>query len=416
MKFVLFFIFLVLYYFTSFTKIPFGDCIGFVVDFKKEAWATDITATSHFLYTNLGVLLYKLFPSFPPGEIGRFISVSSSALCVSLVYVLLNHLSDKKNMAFWITVAFGLGFTFWRNATNLEVYTFNAVFVLLFYVFLIKSYHTGNKKYYWLMGTALGISFMSHIQNILLLPSLFVFGIFDYKKNRFHAFTGFLVALFFILFIYIFNYFQAVSADGVLMANSNWVSKTFEKSMAEYLLNIIKAFAYLIYNFWFLTYFIIVGIIKLHKKNFELSIILLSSILINLGFSTFYAVSDNYNYFIISYVVFYIYIFYGINETISSVVSSTVIKVLIVLFPLFYFLCFKIAPHTEIGKNFQAQKEYKGGLKYYLLPWMIDNVGILEFTIENRKQPERMYWMTAAARQYIKLMKGEYTIEEIKKH
>ena len=33
---------------------------------------------------------------------------------------------------------------------------------------------------------------------------------------------------------------------------------------------------------------------------------------------------------------------------------------------------------------------YKGGLNYYLLPWMNENVGIVEFTMENRKAPEKL--------------------------
>ena len=87
------------------------------------------------------------------------------------------------------------------------------------------------------------------------------------------------------------------------------------------------------------------------------------------------------------------------------------------LIPLFYIFSFSIAQHTEKGKNFGEFKSYKGGLNYYLLPWMNENVGIVEFTLENRKAPEKVNWMTYSAMEYINLLKKKNIPEdEIKKH
>ena len=85
------------------------------------------------------------------------------------------------------------------------------------------------------------------------------------------------------------------------------------------------------------------------------------------------------------------------------------------LIPLFYIFSFSIAQHTEKGKNFGDFKSYKGGLTYYLLPWMNENVGIVEFTMENRKAPEKVNWMTYSAMEYINLLITYYIPGDEKK-
>ena len=48
---------------------------------------------------------------------------------------------------------------------------------------------------------------------------------------------------------------------------------------------------------------------------------------------------------------------------------------------------------------------------------MNENVGIVEFTMENRKAPEKVNWMTYSALEYINLLKTKNIPEdEIKKH
>ena len=53
--------------------------------------------------------------------------------------------------------------------------------------------------------------------------------------------------------------------------------------------------------------------------------------------------------------------------------------------------------------EFNEQKKYKGGLKYYMLPWLNNNVGILETTIKNSETPEPLDWMKKSAKEYINL-------------
>ncbi len=86
------------------------------------------------------------------------------------------------------------------------------------------------------------------------------------------------------------------------------------------------------------------------------------------------------------------------------------------LIPVGYLLVYKVILLTEKGKEFHTFKEYKGGLNYYALPWMNNNMGILEFTIDKKQASEPIDWMTISAIEYIKLLKSKgYTEEQIRK-
>ena len=64
--------------------------------------------------------------------------------------------------------------------------------------------------------------------------------------------------------------------------------------------------------------------------------------------------------------------------------------------------------------QFDQKKSYKGGLKYYLYPWLRNNVGIMRFSIENKAHYDGIEHMVNGAKDYIKLVEHKYTIEEIK--
>lgn len=412
-RFLLFIGFLLLYYFTSFSKVPFGDCIGFVVDIEKNQWITKISASSHFLYINIAIALKRLLPFLTSIEVGRLLSVVSGALCVSLLYNLLNTLEGNRYWKIAVCLLLGLSFTLWRNAVNLEVYSFNTVFVILFLTALVKSWKTGNKIVYMVLGCILGISLMSHIQNIFFLPSLLVLAYFRWSKDGYACLVPLACTGFFLGGIFAFNHFQQLSSDQVMMANSSWVQNTFRKEIMEYAQDVLKAIAYMVYNFWFFLPFAFYGFYVLWRNHNKLSWILLPSLLINLGFATFYAVTDNYNYFIPCYVIMSVYLFVGLSYSKVGVKYAKALFLLPVVFPLLYLTSYQISKRTLTGQEFAAKKAYKGGLNYYLLPWLNNNVGILEFTILNQKAPEPIYWMTESAEEYLQLVKHKYSITEI---
>ena len=60
----LFIFFIIVYSLGSFSKIPFGDCVGYVLTTEKGIFIKEATATSHILYINATILIKKLLHGY----------------------------------------------------------------------------------------------------------------------------------------------------------------------------------------------------------------------------------------------------------------------------------------------------------------------------------------------------------------
>ncbi|MBN9337706.1 MAG: hypothetical protein J0I88_07650, partial [Chryseobacterium sp.] len=129
--FLIFLVFLVIYYAGSFSKISFGDCIGFVLDVEKREFLLDFMPLTHFLYMNTAIFFSK-YLAMDSVLVMRLMSVVPAAITVSLVFVLIKEFVEENWIALMSTSVFGFCFTFWRSAETIEVYTFNAFWIILF--------------------------------------------------------------------------------------------------------------------------------------------------------------------------------------------------------------------------------------------------------------------------------------------
>ncbi|WP_454047563.1 protein O-mannosyl-transferase family [Chryseobacterium sp. Marseille-Q8038] len=409
----LFIIFLGIYYFGSFSKIPFADCVGFVFSAEKGIWETTATATSHFLYINT-VIFIKNLAGINAIEASRFLVVSSGAATVSVIYLTVKSISKTEWASLTAAFVFGFSFTFWRNAEIVEVYTYNSLWVSLFFFSMIKSFTEKKRIYILLSSLFLGISLWVHIQNILLIPALAVF-LFYFRNEKKYAVVSLLIfaALFSSLFV--LNISQGLPFKSPYSSDQGtWVEDSLKKDTLQYVKDFFQSLGYLLYNFNLFTYFGIAGILLLYKTNRKMFFVFTVGAVCVYGFSTFYAVSDNYVFFLPFNIIFALSIGYGLSST--KYTSLRKFSWVCLLIPVGYLLVYKVILLTEKGKEFHTFKEYKGGLNYYALPWMNNNVGILEFTIDKKQAPEPIEWMTISAIEYIKLLKSKgYTEEQIRK-
>ncbi|KFF08630.1 protein O-mannosyl-transferase family [Chryseobacterium luteum] len=409
----LFFIFLVIYYSGSFTKIPFADCVGFVLDAEKGKFMTTATATTHFLYINT-VILIKNITGLNGIEASRLLVVFSGAATVSVIYLTAKSITKTEWASLTAAFVFGFSFSFWRNAEIVEVYTYNTLWVSLFFFSIIKSFIENKKQYIVLAGLFLGISLWVHIQNILLIPAFLLF-LFYFKDDKKYSYPSLLVFGLLFASLFILNISQGLPFKSPYSSDQgNWVEESFQKTFLQYVKDFLQSFAYLIYNFNIFTFFGVMGALFLYKSNRKMFFVFLAGSLCVYGFSTFYAVSDNYVFFLPFNIIFALSVGYGLSHPKYAALKK--MSWVCLLIPLGYFLSYKTVFQTETGKALHNFKKYKGGLDYYMLPWMNDNVGILEFTIDKKEAPEPIKWMTLSAVEYIKLMKSKgYTEEEIKK-
>lgn len=409
----LFIIFLGIYYCGSFSKIPFADCVGFVLSAEKGLWETTATATSHFLYINT-VIFIKNLAGINAIEASRFLVVSSAAATVSVIYLTVKSISKKEWASITASIVFGFSFTFWRNAEIVEVYTYNSLWVSLFFFSVIRSFTEDKRIYILLSSLFLGISLWVHIQNILLIPALLVF-LFYFRNEKKYAAASLLIFILLFISLFILNISQGLPFKSPYSSDQGtWVEDSLKKDFIQYIKDFFQSFVYLIYNFNLFTFFGIAGVLFLYKNNRKMFFVFAVGAVCVYGFSTFYAVSDNYVFFLPFNIIFALSIGYGLSA--AKYAHLRKFSWVCLLIPLGYLLLYKVISLTEKGKEFHSFKEYKGGLSYYVLPWMNNNVGILEFTIDKKQAPEPIEWMTNSAVEYIKLLKSKgYTEEQIRK-
>ncbi len=411
---LLFLVFSLIYYIGSFSKIPFADCMAFVLMTEMNEIETIATPTSHALYVNTTIFLKNL-TSLDAIEANRILVVFSAAVSVALVYLTIRNLTKKSWAAIVTAIVFGFSFTFWKNAEIIEVYTYNALWITSFYFCVINSFISDNKnKYLVLSGLFLGISIWLHIQNFLLIPAYLLF-LFYFKINKTVVRYSLGIFCFIFSLLFILNSLQGLPFYSPFSDNQgHWVQDSFEKSFSQYLFDFVKSIGYLIYNFNIFVLAGILGMITLYTENRKMFYIFFLASTLMYGFATFYAVSDNYVFFMPFNIIFALAIGYGLSS--GKYLFLKKLSWICVLIPVFYYTCFSIISSTEKGKTFNNFKSYKGGLKYYMLPWMNNNKGILEFVIDKKTAPEPVNWMTNSAEIYIEQLKAKgYTEDEIKK-
>ena len=411
--FLIFIVFLLLYYAGSFSRISFGDSIGFILDAEKREFMTNFMPLTHFLYTNTAVFFSK-YVGMDSVFVMRIMSVLPAAITVSLVFFLIREFVEENWIAIMSSVIFGLSFTFWRSAETVEVYTFNALWVVAFLLCSLKSLRNHSGTFIIFAGIILGLSLWVHIQNILLIPAYLVmlYLMKSVKKSVLVSLACFSV-IFFVMFAV--NSIQNIEPKYVFFSKEEfWVTDTFSQSFIDLLKDCIKALAFLFYNFNIFVIFSIGGMIYLYKKFRTETFFFVTAALFTLGFATFYAVSDNYVFFIPFYIIFTILIALGIKKA-SSRYKLRKLAFTPVLTPLFYIFCMYAVSFAPQGKKFHQDKLYKGGLSYYMLPWLHDNIGCIEFTLQNRKTTDDVGLLKQSSREFIRLRNKYQSIEEIRK-
>lgn len=415
-SFLVFIFFGIIYYLGSFDKIPFADSADIVTDYMHANFDWKVLSTNHFLFLNTCVIFQKFVSPIYAPEIGKFVNIISAALTMSILYRCFFDFVKTSWVAIVSCIIFGLSFSFWKISEILEVYAFNTIWIALYFLFVTKYLNNRGLKDLVLAGLFLGLGQLSHIQNFLLIPSFIVLIAITKSSLKVTsvALTAFSIPISLMILI---NIIADVPLSNIFLSDrGTWIADTFHKSFFEYFQNFLKSILYLIYNFNIFVIIGIMGIIRIYKDNKSFFWVFSTAGFLIYSFATFYEVSDNYVYFIGFYIIFTMAIGYEILYLSKKHRIKAIVFVLAAITPLYYFGTYKIADSIKYTQSFKNHKEYKGGLKYYLLPWMNNNVGIIGFVIDKKSAPEKITWMQGSAEQIIEYLKEQgFTEEEIKK-
>ena len=411
-------VFIIIYRIGSFSKIPFGDSIGKVLDVEMNKFNLETYSVTHFLYQNFTVLIYKILPLVDPIEIGRWVNIISAVVVLNILFIIIKQNTKNDWVALIGTILFGFSFTFWKNTENIEVYTFSLVWISLYSLYSLKFIKNKSSRTLFVSGIILGGSFLCHVQGILLIPSYLFLCYLIFKKNvnQKHYLLYTLIPFVFLAILYIYPIINNEPIKNVLSSVENsWVSDSLNKGIFDYSKDFIKAIGYIIYNFWgFSLLFFFIPLKTFNKNNFLMFLLIFG--LPVFCFSTIYAVSDNYVFFLNFNFSYIIILCIGLTYFIQKFPNfKMVITLLILLTPLYYYSVKEISIQTNIGQEFNQNKSYKGGLDYYLTPWLNNNKGIIELILSNKNINDDIIWMKEPTFKFIQLRSKKSSIDEIKK-
>ena len=134
------------------------------------------------------VMLTHLFTYLPFGDVAyrtNLASATYAAVAVGLVFVAGWLLSRRVAAALTAALAFGLGTTFWSQAVITEIYTFNAVMILLPIIALLlwRERESRRDRYLLLASFLMGLALTNHLTSGLVLPTAFLFvAVVEWRK------------------------------------------------------------------------------------------------------------------------------------------------------------------------------------------------------------------------------------------
>lgn len=361
--------FLLIIYLSSIGVDPIlGDSLVFTVTAAQQ-FDLATNATNHFLYVNFLALIYKLFPGFNAHYI---FAVFSSICSVTALYFMakwldLQELKEKTTNL--VLLLFGLSFTFWRISVITEVYSFYLLFVSIFlYKSLLYQLRRKTADAY-ASAIVFGLLFLIHIQTILLVPFYLYFLYCNFRQDWRKVIILLVLpaAVASILIIPVVFGDQSFMA---ILTDDAWGKSFFSLDIIQSLKSLIRNTGFLVYNFLFVLFFIVIGIKNVRNK-WSTTIVMVPY----LFFILKHDVSDSY----VFHLVPYLFILPAAGRGFEKFNKFNK-GYLVLLMPLIYLICWQTVEQTSIGKSINQKTGFKGGTKYLLFPSLHGNPGLEEFT------------------------------------
>jgi len=348
-----------------------------------------VAAWDHPLYIMMGHVLVRMLPSVDSLWLVNFISALFGAASVTLVFHLCYQFTESLFASIYAASSLAVSHTFWWHSSTPEVYTLLVFLVLVSFSLFDQFQRTGRSTFLVYSAFFLGLAVSNHILAFLAIPALGLYCLLSRRYRNFHISDlkklimpslGFLCG--FSLYIIQFIRLAANLPLNQLMGpavGSTFLSQlgTFSpillgKSLLSYLL-------YLTYQFGPIG--IILGVIGI-RKVFETTNMhvrkIVSFFIVYTLFGIFYRVSDQFAFFLMSYVFFAILMGIGGSHLFSIIqggVRSTLVVVLVFTIlgtPYFYHSVPRLAGRYGVDDAFigipQIGSGVRNGLAYYLDP------------------------------------------------
>ena len=127
-----------------------------------------------------------------------FVSLFLNSIIIATSAVVIFYLGKvvfkSEKIGFVLSLIFGVTSFIWPYTTSMFARPLAILFLILAIYFLLRYKQKSTLVIPFLVGVCIGLSSITHMQFLMLIPPITIFGIFQYRKNKKHLFF-FIVAL-----------------------------------------------------------------------------------------------------------------------------------------------------------------------------------------------------------------------------
>lgn len=366
-----------------------------------------VAAWDHPLYIVLGHMLVKALPFVDSLWLVNFFSAIFGAASVALVFLLTFRFTGSTLAACFASFSLAVSHTFWWHSSTPEVYTL-FIFLLLMSFVLLEQFERSTKNIPLILSAFfLGLAASTHILAFLILPALGLYYLFSGRFRNFRIFNLKRMAISAVTFpvgfsLYILQFIRMSTNYPIDKMMGPVIGSTFLShlgTLSPFLIgeSILTYLSFLIVQFGPVG--LILGGFGIRKmfvdNDLSLRKILLSFIVFAI-FGIFYRVTDQFTFFITSYIFWAMlmgiganYIF-GLLSAKMRFLFSIILGILLLATPFFYTFLPRLADQFGLNDtSFGIPKIGTGvrdGLAYYINPYKRGDTnayGFGEETISN---------------------------------
>ena len=349
------------YVFTLAPTVIWGDNASYALSAVKMNLG--ISADSHPLFIILAHFFNYL--PFEPAYSLNLLSAVTSSLAVLIVYLIVREMTGSMASAIIGAISLCVSHAFWLHAVIGRIYGFNAFFVLVLVLILLKwrEEHTNN-RFLYLAAFLFGLGLSNHLIMALTIIGFFFFiaainyRVFLSLKVLLTGVGCFLAGSSILAYLFILKLVAGRPVTSMMdVATGGGLKKAMLEISPKIFRDIFMYFSYLFYQFPVIGFSLIfIGIFALFRKDRIVAIFLLLLIGVNafffLSFGPGIERTTKYTFYISDYAVFSILIGYGSmtfinylkNKGYSLIKLSSIGMALIILLPLFLY---NITPYAS---------------------------------------------------------------------
>lgn len=382
------------------TKLQ-GDVIAgesfILAEMPKEQFNPDpyifskvgVAAWDHPLYIIFGHLVVKAFPFVDSLWLVNLISAVFGAASIVLVFHFCHQYTRSLIASTFASLSLAVSHTFWWHSSSPEVYTMFAFLLLTSIYFFEKFERTGKHAFIGCSAFFLGLAASNHLLAFLALPALALYYFFNGAYRRFSLSSlrtlyipvlGFLAG-FMIYLIQFVRVSRSIPLDEIMgpVIGSTFLSQLLKFTPAVLGESLLTYLFFLTIQFGpFGILLGVWGIRQLRRFEDRLPMKMLALFIVYTLFGILYKVTDQFAFFLSSYVFWAIFIGIGSDSALRLVLQnrrvlpSAFLGALLVATPFFYNAIPSLADRNGINDASMGIPQIgigvRNGLAYYINP------------------------------------------------